>query len=222
MVTGAGRGVGQQIALQLAQAGVSRLALLARTYDQLVETARMVVLAGAEPLVLPVDLADRKSRAETIVKVLAQYGTVDILINNAGVTEPMGPTAEIEPVLWQRAVEVNLAAPVELTAAFLPTMLDQDWGRVVNVSSAATTGVRLLPGANAYVATKAGLEAHTLNLAFELDGLGVTVNVYRPRHGDTAMNQLACQLTPAASAAALLAHLDSGANGQIWHVDKTL
>jgi 3-oxoacyl-[acyl-carrier protein] reductase len=123
-------------------------------------------------------------------------------------------------------------------------MLANKWGRVINVSSAAAAGIRLLANTNAYVATKAGLEAHTLNLAFELADSGVTANVYRPGQVDTVMNQHAVRqaesidpamfefmdrarregtlLTPAESAAALLTHLRTGGTGQIWHVDKTL
>ncbi|MEV6603170.1 SDR family oxidoreductase [Kutzneria sp. NPDC051319] len=244
LITGAGRGIGREIALQLARAGAARLALLARTRDQLVETADLVARAGAEPLVVPVDLADRADRSEKIVTVIAQWATIDILINNAGVAQPLGPTAGTAPVLLRRAVDVNLTAPIELASALLPAMVDQKWGRVVNVSSAAASDVRLLAGTNAYVTTKAGLEAHTLNLAFELDGSGVTANVYRPGHVDTSMNRQSYEeakttnpqmfefmdrarregalLTPAVSAAVLLAHLADRGNGQIWHVDKTL
>src|SRR5436190_16290256 len=93
LVTGAGRGIGREIARQLARAGAARLALLARTRDQLAETADLVARAGAEPLVVPVDLADRADRSEKIVTVIAQCATIDILINNAGVAQPMGPTA---------------------------------------------------------------------------------------------------------------------------------
>jgi NAD(P)-dependent dehydrogenase (short-subunit alcohol dehydrogenase family) len=244
LVTGAGRGIGQQIAVQLAQAGVSRIALLARSLDELVTTSRLVTAAGAKPLLLPTDLGDRAQRAIATATVLDEYGRVDILVNNAGTADPMGPTVKVDPTAWAQAVELNMVAPVDLTIALLPAMLDVNWGRVVNVSSAAAAGIRLLSNTNAYVATKAGLEAHTLNLAFELADSGVTVNVYRPGQVDTTMNQHAVDraeaidpamfefmnkarregtlLTPAASAEALLAHLREGGNGQIWHVDRTL
>jgi NAD(P)-dependent dehydrogenase (short-subunit alcohol dehydrogenase family) len=244
LVTGAGRGIGQQIAVQLTQTGVARVALLARSRDQLAETARLVTEAGGKPFLVPTDLGDREQRAVAVATVLAEFGTVDILVNNAGVADPMGPTAKVDPVAWGQAAELNMLAPVDLTIALLPAMLDQNWGRVVNVSSAAAAGIRLLAGTNAYVATKAGLEAHTLNLAFELADSGVTVNVYRPGQVDTVMNEHAIQraeaidpamfefmnkarregtlLTPAESAAALLAHLREGGNGRLWHVDRTL
>ncbi|HEX3789714.1 MAG TPA: SDR family oxidoreductase [Pseudonocardiaceae bacterium] len=244
LVTGAGRGIGQQIAVRLAQAGATRLALLARSGDELATTERLVAAAGGKPLVVPTDLGDRQQRARAIATVLAEYGTVDVLVNNAGTADPMGPTVTVDSAEWAHAVELNILAPVDLTLALLPAMLDQRWGRIVNVSSAAAAGIRVLANTNAYVATKAGLEAHTLNLAFELADSGVTVNVYRPGQVDTVMNLHAVNraqaidpamfefmnkarkegtlLTPAESAEALLTHLREGSSGQIWHVDRTL
>jgi 3-oxoacyl-[acyl-carrier protein] reductase len=123
-------------------------------------------------------------------------------------------------------------------------MLDRKWGRVVNLSSAAVAASTTLLGTNAYLAVKAGLEAHTVNLAAELADSGVTAIVYRPGLVDTEMSAFVQQemrtfrpalaedversrragvmLTPEASAAALLAHLDHDETGRIWHVDKTL
>ena len=150
-----------------------------------------MIEAGGKPLIVPIDLGDRELRAVALATVLAEFGTVDILVNNAAVADPIGPTATVDPGDWAHAVELNVLAPVEFTIALLPAMLDQDWGRIVNVSSAAAAGILSLANTNAYVATKAGLEAHALNLAFELAESGVTVNVYRLGQVDTVMNQRA-------------------------------
>jgi NAD(P)-dependent dehydrogenase (short-subunit alcohol dehydrogenase family) len=243
LVTGAGRGLGQHIAHLLAQEGAN-LALLARSRDQLDETARLVKDAGGTALVVPVDLTDRARRAEAVRTVLAEHGTVDILINNAGVTEPIGPTAEIDMAEWAASIEISLISPAELTAAALPGMLDKGWGRVVNVSSAIVATPLLLTGANAYVAGKTGLEAHTVSLAAELVDTGVLVNVYRPGAMETALLQATRGriielnpamraaferdlssgnvITPEVSADALLAHLREDVTGQIWHVGRTV
>lgn len=241
LVTGAGRGVGRQIARLLAGDGAT-VALLARSRDQLEETERLVKEAGGSALVVPVDLADPVRRAEAVLAVLAEYGGVDILVNNAGGTAPIGPTATVDPAAWAANVQLTLIAPAALTAAVLPGMLERRWGRVVNVSSAAVAMPGLLIGSNAYVAGKAGLEAHTLNLAAELADTGVQVNVYRPGAVATGLLRasreatllaypgmaavlergLADVITPEASATALVAHLREGVTGQIWHVDRTV
>ncbi len=85
--------------------------------------------------VLPADLADEKDRGRAVVAALAA-GRVDILVNNAAMVEPLGPTAGIKAADLRLAFEVNVIAPAGLTAAVLPGMLAARWGRVVNVSSA--------------------------------------------------------------------------------------
>ena len=133
-------------------------------------------------------------------------------------------------------------APAALTAAVLPGMLDAGWGRIVNVSSGVVASPDAMIRANAYATTKAALEAHTLNLAAELRGTGVTVNVYRPGRVDTAMQawirdqdpgRIGSELheqftrwgaegiliTPEHSAAVLIAHLGGDDTGAIWDVN---
>jgi NAD(P)-dependent dehydrogenase (short-subunit alcohol dehydrogenase family) len=114
-------------------------------------------------------------------------GRVDFLVNNAATAEPLGPAISIATAELRPAFEVNVIAPAALTAAFLPGMLEAGWGRVVNVSSGIVASPAGMVRGNAYAATKAALEAHTVNLAAELAGTGVTVNVYRPGGVDTAM-----------------------------------
>lgn len=243
LVTGAGRGIGREIARQLAATGTT-VALLARSRDQLEETARLIADAGHSSMVVPVDLTVRAQRAAAVHAVRDELGPVDILINNAAVAGPIGATVEMDPAEWATTVEIALIAPVELTTVLLPDMLDRKWGRIVNLSTAGVAASRTLLGTNAYLAAKAGLETHTVNLAVELADSGVSVNVYRPGLVDTAMSALVedkmrtympalaadvernrragRMLTPEASAAALLAHLDHDETGKIWHVDKTV
>ena len=164
---------------------------------------------------------------------------MDILVNNAATVEPLGPTAAIPVADLRRAFELNVIAPAALSAAALPGMLDAGWGRIVNVSSGIVARPDSMVRFNAYAATKAALEAHTVNLAAELRGTGVTVNAYRPGGVDTAMqawirrqdperigtaaherfNQNFAEgtlITPGQSAAALIAHLGGEDTGAIW------
>jgi NAD(P)-dependent dehydrogenase (short-subunit alcohol dehydrogenase family) len=238
LVTGASRGIGRAVALQLASGG-ARVALLARSPRQLEETARAVRSEGGTAAVVPTDLADPDVVAAAAARVAEELGPVDILVNNAAVVEPVGPTVTAAPSAWWTAFAVNVDAPIQLTLALLPSMLERGWGRIVNVSSGIVDHPGAMVGLNAYAATKAALEAHTLNLAAELEGSGVTVNVYRPGSVDTAMQewirsqppeeigaslhghfqasyQQGALITPERSARSLLARLAGAANGEIW------
>jgi len=240
LVTGAGRGIGRAVALGLGAAG-SRVILLARTAAQLDETRALLRDHGvpAERVsLLPADLADEDDRGRAAAAVLAAGGA-GILVNNAATVEPLGPTAGITAADLRLAFEVNVVAPAALTAAVLPGMLAAGWGRVVNVSSAIVANPAGMVRGNAYATTKAALEAHTVNLAAELRGTGVTVNAYRPGGVDTAMQAWirgqdpgrigaglherfnrnyadGSLITPERSAAALLAHLAGTDTGLIW------
>jgi NAD(P)-dependent dehydrogenase (short-subunit alcohol dehydrogenase family) len=241
LVTGAGRGIGRAVALGLGAAG-SRVVLLARTAAQLDETRTLLRDHGVpaeRASVLPADLADEDDRGRAAAAVLAA-GRVDILVNNAATVEPLGPTAGIAAADLRLAFEINVVAPAVLTAAVLPGMLAAGWGRVVNVSSGIVANPAGMVRGNAYATTKAALEAHTVNLAAELRGTGVTVNAYRPGGVDTAMQAWirgqdpervgalherfnrsyadGSLITPERSAAALLAHLAGDDTGAIWDV----
>ena len=242
LITGAGRGIGRATALGLADAGVYVI-LLARTAGQLDETRARLRERGVPAqaiVVVPADLADEDQRSHALSTVLAA-GHVDILVNNAATVEPLGPTAGITAGDLRLAFEVNVVAPAALTAAVLPGMLQAGWGRVVNVSSGIVANPAGMIRGNAYATTKAALEAHTVNLAAELRGTGVTVNAYRPGGVDTAMQAWIRRqdpgrigaglherfnrnyaegslITPEHSAAVLLAHLAGDDTGTIWDV----
>ena len=246
LITGAGRGIGRAVALGLAGAGAG-VVLLARTAAQLDETSALLRGQGVPAgriTVVRADLADEEDRGRAVAAVLAA-GRVDILVNNAATVEPLGPTIGIAAADLRRALEVNLVAPTGLTAAVLPGMVDAGWGRIVNVSSGLAAYPAGMVRGNVYATTKAALEAHTVNLAEELAGTGVTVNVYRPGMVDTAMqawirgqdpgrigaglherfNRSFAQgmlIAPAESAAALLARLAGDDTGAVWDVSTTL
>ena len=243
LVTGAGRGIGRALALGLAAAG-AQVAILARTPDELETVAAAVGDLGGTALVIRSDVGDPDQVAQAASVALAEFGVVDVLINNAGVVWPLGPTSSVDPAEWATAIGINLLGPVALTRALLPVMLARGFGRIVNVSSGIAARPEAMIRGNAYAASKAALEAHTLNLAAELADSGVTVNVYRPGGVDTAMqawirdqppeqvgtalhdrfvNSFAqgTLITPERSARALLEHLSGDDTGQIWTFSDT-
>jgi NAD(P)-dependent dehydrogenase (short-subunit alcohol dehydrogenase family) len=242
LITGAGRGIGRAIALGLGDAG-ARVVLLSRTAEQLGETRALLLGRGVPAQrirAVPADLADPEQRDRAIAAVLAE-SRVDILVNNAATVEPLGPTARIAAADLRLAYEINVVAPAALAAAVLPGMLEAGWGRLVNISSGIVASPAGMVRGNAYVATKSALEAHTVNLAAELRGTGVTVNAYRPGGVDTAMQAWirgqdperigaglherfsrnfaeGALITPERSASVLLAFLAGDDTGAIWDV----
>jgi NAD(P)-dependent dehydrogenase (short-subunit alcohol dehydrogenase family) len=163
------------------------VACVARTASQLAETAALVRRAGRRAQQIEADIGQPSVPSLIAAKVLADLGVIDILVNNAATVRPAGPTSTAAPEDWVRAVAVNLTGPVRLTLALLGAMIKQGYGRIVNVSSGVAAAPGAMPGLNAYAASKAALEAHTLGLAAELAGTGVTVNIVRPGPVDTAM-----------------------------------
>jgi NAD(P)-dependent dehydrogenase (short-subunit alcohol dehydrogenase family) len=240
LVTGAGRGIGRAIANELAKASVS-VALVARSQNELEETATSLRRLGGTASVIKADIGDPDQLLQAVKQVRDEFGVVDILINNAAVVWPLGPSAAIAPADWTAAIGVNLVAVASLTFALLPAMLEQNWGRVVNVSSGIVARPTSMIGSNAYVTAKAALEAHTVNLAAELADSGVTVNAFRPGSVDTAMqawireqdpdrigaslherfsrsHQEGTLISPERSARSLLDRLAGEATGRIWDV----
>lgn len=238
LVTGAGRGIGRAVAIGLAQAG-AQVALVARSKPELAQTAREIDDFGGHALVVPADLGDRGQLSMMIDQARADLGNVDILINNAAVVAPLGPTREVDLQLWAAAIEINVIAPAALSALLLGGMRTAGWGRIVNISSSIAAHPASMPGMNAYATSKAALEAHTLNLAAELAGTGVNINAFRPGSVDTAMQtwirgqdptqiggalhqrfldsyQQGTLITAQDSAALLIAHLLGEETGQIW------
>jgi NAD(P)-dependent dehydrogenase (short-subunit alcohol dehydrogenase family) len=240
LVTGAGRGIGRELAIGLADAG-ARVALVSRTRIELDEVAGVISDRGGMAAVIPSDVGDLSKLEEIVAAAVQQLGTVEILINNAAVVAPLGPTQSLAATEVQVALAVNVGAVVMLSGLVIPEMVASRWGRIVNVSSGIAGHPAAMIGGNVYAATKAALEASTINLAAELDGTGVTVNAYRPGAVDTAMQAwIRAQspdaigqalherfvsshtagelLTPETSASHLLARLPSAASGQIWNV----
>ncbi|MBO0874261.1 MAG: SDR family oxidoreductase [Pseudonocardia sp.] len=245
VVTGASRGIGRAVAVELAHTGAT-VALLARSGDGLEESARRVRAAGGRALVVRADLGDLEQVEAAAERIRDRLGDLDVLVNNAAVVSPLGPSTGTDPAEWARAITINLTAVATFTFALLPGMLERRRGRIVNVSSGVAADATSMIRGNAYVTSKTALEAHTLNLAAELAGTGVTVNVFRPGTVDTAMQEWirtrdprrigtdlharftrfqaeGSLITPEQSARSLVALLRTAATGRIWTVsDHTL
>ncbi len=184
LVTGAGRGIGEAVALELARQGV-KVALVARSQVELDAVAAQIQELGGSSLGISFDLANLDAIEGLVSRIEAELGPVDILINNAAVAGPFGPAWEIDPAQWTQAIEVNVIAPFRLALAVLPHMRERNWGRIINISSGAATFP--MARAGAYSTTKAALDMMSRQLGEELVDTGISVISLYPGIVDTAM-----------------------------------
>lgn len=184
IVTGASRGLGLAVAEWLTQAGAA-VALAARSEDQVIAEARRLAKAGARAWGIPADVSDLAQVEQVIAATLERFGRIDILVNNAAVIWPIDEVGEADPDEWAYNIHVNLVGPFYMAHSVLPTMVEQRFGRIINVSSGLSTTP--YSGFSAYGAAKAGLDQFTRILALELKGTGVTANVIYPGMVDTDM-----------------------------------
>ena len=185
VVTGGGRGLGRAIALGLADRG-AKVAVVARSEDQLKETERLGEAAGGTIAAFPCDVSDPVAVSRLKDEVTERMGTPTILVNAAGMFGPIALIKDVDPLAWQRTMMVDAMAPFFTSQAFVSGMLDEGWGRIVSVTSAASLHP---PGplGSAYSTAKVALNQMTRHLAAEIAGSGVTANVIHPGDVKTEM-----------------------------------
>lgn len=188
VVTGGGRGLGRAFALGLAGRGAN-VAVVARGESQLAETVALAESVAAGSVVaFPMDVADSAAVVTLAERVRERLGRPTILVNAAGMFGPIALIRDADPEAWQRTVMVDAVAPFFTSQAFVGGMLEEGWGRIVNVTSAASLHP---PGAlnSAYGVSKVALNQLTRHLAAEIAGTGVTANVIHPGDVKTDMWQ---------------------------------
>ncbi len=182
LVTGGGRGIGRATALALARCGAS-IVITARSEAQIEAVAQEIRALGREARAIRADV----SREADVRHLFEEAGSVDILINNAGIIQPIGPVASVDPQAWVHNIAVNLIGPFLTCRYALPGMLERGWGHIVNLSAGVATG--RMASWSAYSAAKAGLETLTKVIVREVGERGVRANVVRPGIVDTELQE---------------------------------
>jgi 3-oxoacyl-[acyl-carrier protein] reductase len=181
LITGASRGIGRATAIVLARRG-ARVACIGRDDDALHEVAGQITSVGGEAFSASCDVRNEWSVKRTVEFVLEQYGTIDILINNAAVGI-YGPIEGYSLSDWRTTLETNLTGAFLFCRAVIPAMKAQKSGRIINVSSGA--GRNGIAGLGAYCASKFGLVGLTESLALDVRNDGIQVSVVFPGSTDT-------------------------------------
>ena len=184
IVTGAGGGIGEAIATELASQGAA-----VAIWDVNAERAQQVAKrvegdCGVRTMAVDVDVADRAAVTAAVEAVERDLGPVDILVNNAGI-DVIGPFLDSKEDDWDRIIRVNLRGPITCCHAVLPGMVERGQGRIISIGSDA--GRVGSSGETVYAATKGGVIALTKSLAREVARSGITVNCVCPGPTDTAL-----------------------------------
>ncbi len=183
LVTGASQGIGRACAVELARRGRT-VALAARNLERLGEVCREIEHAGGKARAFPLDVSSEESIKACVRSVLAQFGRIEILVNNAGITRD-GLAMRMKRADWEDVLSTNLTGAFLLTQAAMPSLLKTRWGRVINITS--VVGEMGQAGQANYAASKAGLIGLTKSIARELASRSITVNAVAPGYIETAM-----------------------------------
>jgi NAD(P)-dependent dehydrogenase (short-subunit alcohol dehydrogenase family) len=187
VVTGAGRGFGRAIAERLAREGAA-VAITARSKNEIDEVAAAITTAGGKALAVAGDVTKREDVARVKTETESRFGPVGILVHNAGVPWPFGPTWEVDPDIWWQAQEVHVKAAMYFINAFVPGMVERRNGRVVVVASMAGTAPR--PNLSGYAVAKATQIRLVEHLALEGKQHGVYAWSIQPGSVFTGISEL--------------------------------
>jgi NAD(P)-dependent dehydrogenase (short-subunit alcohol dehydrogenase family) len=186
LVTGASRGIGEAIALALADSGAD-VALNGRKAETLEKVGRQVEERGRRAVVVPADVTDRDAAQQMVAAAIAALGHLDVVVNNAGGTAFMVPFTEMRFSGWEKVMRLNVDSAVHVLQAAGPHLLERGKGSVINVASVA--GLGGTPALSPYGASKAALISLTRSLAVEWAHASIRVNALCPGWTATELNR---------------------------------
>lgn len=177
IVTGASRGIGEAIAMGMAEMG-ARVILASRKQEALDEVKKKIESAGGEALAIATHVGKLDGIENLVRKTLDHYGTIDILVNNAATNPYFGPTTDAEISVWDKIMEVNVRGMFFLTQQVGKIMVERGKGSIINISSEAS--LRPTPFLGIYSISKAAVNMLTKVFAQEFGKSGVRVNAIAP------------------------------------------
>jgi len=186
VITGAGRGIGRQIALEQAKEG-AKVALLARTASDIESVAKTIAAEGGVARPYAVDITDLAAVARVFAAIEGDLGPASLLTNNAAAFEAIGPIWMVEPEAWWHDVETNIRGTFNCCRTVLPGMLARKRGRIINMAGGGTA--TSFPHGSGYGTSKAGLLRFTECVSDTLTGSGVLVFAMDPGLVRTAMTE---------------------------------
>ena len=204
-----GAGLGGAIALAYAREG-AKLALAARSESELEDAVGAVSELGAEAIAVPTDVTRQEDTERLARAVVERFGRIDVLVNNAGISGPVGPMQGNDIADWVNTITVNVTGTFLVCRAVIPVMLEQSGGKIINLSGAGATNA--WSNMSAYCSSKAAVVRLTEVLAQELDGQGITVNALGPGSVHTSMWD---KMTVQAAEAGRGLHPSAGAAGDL-------
>jgi len=186
IITGGSRGIGESIALALSEFG-ARVALCSRKIEGLDAVREKIESRGGEAICIPAHMGKPDTLQAVVDGTVSEYGTVDILVNNAATNPILGPLLEAELPAWEKIMDVNLKGIFFLIKAAGKVMLEKGKGSIINLSTEAA--IRPAPGLGVYSISKAGVDMVTKSFALEWGGSGVRVNGIAPGLVQTKFSQ---------------------------------
>lgn len=177
IVTGGARGIGQSICVELAEKGAN-VVVADLNQDEMAETAEMVRDTGQRALTVETDVASNESVTNTVDEAIKEFGSVEYLVNNAGIAGPTAPCEDVSSEEWETTLAVNLKGPFHMCREVVPHMRAESFGRIVNIAS--VTGKRPLPNRTPYATSKMGVIGFTRTLAAEVGDANINVNAVCP------------------------------------------
>ncbi|RLB20553.1 MAG: SDR family NAD(P)-dependent oxidoreductase [Deltaproteobacteria bacterium] len=184
IISGAGKGLGRASAIAMAKEG-AKVVLLARTRSDLENVAHEIQANGGKGLPVPTDISSLKEVRGAVRKTLEAFDSIDIIMNNAAVSGPIGPMHGATSEEWVQALQVNLVGVFLLAREALPEMISKKHGKIINVTSGL--GQMVMPGLGAYSVAKAGVIHLTRIMAEELRPYNIQVNGLDPGVMDTPL-----------------------------------
>jgi acetoacetyl-CoA reductase len=184
LVTGASRGIGRAIALELGRSCASVAVGYANNKDAADEVVAEITSSGGQGFAFRLDVQDPAAIEPVVASVIEAFGKIDVLVNNAGITRDRS-LAKMSSEEWDDVLQTNLSSVFHLTSRVLPHMVKQGYGRIVNISS--VIGLHGNFGQANYAAAKAGIVGFTKAAALEVARKGITVNAIAPGFIETEM-----------------------------------